>query len=86
MLLYVEFLGLEEARAFGSAMDRKSFQPEFTGFWNKCMGGRPVSVWSCALLTEALEAVPFKAWKALMELGTQSPCPLPDPAANAASA
>ena len=43
------------------------------------MGDRPVHLWSCALLTEALEVVPFKAWKGLMELGMQSPCPPPDP-------
>lgn len=83
MFLYIEFPGLEEARNFGANMDSRSLQPAFTAFWNLWMGDRPVSLWSCALLTEALEVVPFKKWRELMELGMQSPCPLPDPVANA---
>jgi len=86
MFLYIEFPGLEEARTFGANLDRKSFQPALAAFWSRWMGDRPVHLWSCALLTEALEVVPFKNWKGLMELGMQSPCPLPDPVANAGSA
>ena len=85
MFLYVEFPGLAEACAFGATMDSKSFPPELTGFWSTWMGDRPVHLWSCALLTEALEVVSFKAWKGLMELGMQFPCPPPDPGANAGS-
>ena len=85
MFLYVEFPGLAEACAFGATMDSKSLPAALTGFWNTWMGDRPVHLWSCALLTEALEVVPFKAWKGLMELGMQSPCPPPDPGVNAGS-
>ena len=83
MFLYVEFPGLAEACAFGATMDNKSLPAPLTGFWNMWMGDRPVHLWSCALLTEALEVVPFKAWKGLMELGMQSPCPPPDPGVDA---
>jgi hypothetical protein len=85
MFLYIEFPGLAEARTFGANMDSQSLQPALTAFWNRWMGDKPVSVWSCALLTEALEVVPFKKWRELMELGMQSPCPLPDSVANAGS-
>ena len=86
MFLYIEFPGLEEVRNFGANLDRLSFQPALTAFWDRWMGDRSVPVWSCALLTEALEVVPFKKWKEIMELGMQSPCPLPDSVADARSA
>ena len=80
IFLYVEFSSLEAARTFGTNLDSRSFRSEFIGFWNTWIGDRPVSLWSCALLTEALEVVSFKAWRGLMELGMQSPCLPPDPA------
>ena len=57
MFLYVEFPGLAEACALGATMDSKSLPAALTGFWNTWMGVRPVHLWSCALLTEALEVV-----------------------------
>ena len=84
MFIYIEFPGLDAARAFGANLDSKSFRQEFVGFWNNWIGDRPCGVWSCALLMEAMDTVNFKSWKGLMELGTQSPCPPPDPGADAA--
>jgi hypothetical protein len=80
MFLFVEFPSLEAARIFGTNLDNRSFRSEFIGFWNTWIGDRPVSFWSCALLTEALEVVQFKAWRGLLELGMQSPCLPPDQA------
>jgi hypothetical protein len=82
MFLYIEFPSLDAARAFGANLDTQAFRAEFITFWNLWLGDKPVNLWSCALLTEALEVVSFKAWRGLMELGTQSPCVprLPDPA------
>ncbi len=65
MFLYVEFPGLAEACAFGATMDSKSFPAALTGFWSTWMGDG-LSTCGAALLTEALEVVPFKAWKGLM--------------------
>ena len=79
LFVYAEFSSLEAARAFGANLDIRSFHPEFIAMWSRWMGDGPVSLWSCALLTEALEGAPTKTWKGLMDLGTQSPCPPPDP-------
>ena len=84
MFLYIEFPGIDEARAFGANLDSKTVGPEFIGFWNTWLGDRPVNVWSCSLLMEAMDIVNFKSWKGLMELGSQSPCLPPDPGADAA--
>jgi hypothetical protein len=83
MFLYIEFPGIDEARAFGANLDSKTVGPEFIGFWNTWLGDRPVNVWSCSLLM-AMDIVNFKSWKGLMELGSQSPCLPPDPGADAA--
>ena len=56
---------------------------EFPGLAKACAFGATMD--SKSLLTEALEVVPFKAWKGLRELGMQFPCPPPDPGANAGS-
>ncbi len=86
MFIYIEFPGIDEARAFGANLDSKTFRQEFVGLWSNWIGDRPFSVWSCALLMEAMDTVNFKScqWKGLMEIGTQSPCPPPDPGADAA--
>ncbi len=55
MFLYIEFPGIDEARAFGANLDSKTFGPEFIGFWNTWLGDRPVNLLSCSLLMEAME-------------------------------
>ena len=79
LFIYAEFSSLEAARAFGANLDSRTFHPEFIAMWSRWIGDGPVNLWSCALLTEALEGAPTKTWKGLMELGAQSPCPPPDP-------
>jgi hypothetical protein len=50
-------------------MDHQSLQPALTAFWNRWMGDQPVSLWSCALLTDALEVVPLKNGGSLWSWG-----------------
>ena len=81
LFLYIEFPSVVEANAFGSSMDSEMLPAGLVAFSTKWFG-RTVPVWSCAVLTEALEVVPAKAWKGLLEQATQNPCPPPpDPAA-----
>jgi hypothetical protein len=77
LFIYAEFSSLEAARDFGAKLDSRSFHQEFIAMWLRWIGDGPVRLWSCALLTEALEGAPTKVWKGLMDLGTQSPCPPP---------
>ncbi len=63
-----------------------TLRQEFITIWSTWIGDKLVGLWSCALLTEALEVVSSKAWKGLMELGTQSPCPPPGPPLGNANA
>ena len=76
LFLYVEFPSVVEANAFGSNMDGNTLPAGLVAFWGKWFG-RTVPVWSCAVLTEALEVVLSKAWKGLLEQATQNPCPPP---------
>jgi hypothetical protein len=78
LFLYVEFPSVVEANAFGSNMDGNTLPAGLVAFWGKWFG-RTVPVWSCAVLTEALEVVLSKAWKGLLEQATQNPCPPPPP-------
>ena len=86
LFIYAEFSSLEAARDFGTNLDRKTFRQEFITIWSTWIGDKPVGLWSCALLTEALEVVSSKDWKGLMELGSQFPCPPPGPPLGNANA
>jgi hypothetical protein len=86
LFIYAEFSSLDAARAFGINLDRKTFRQEFITIWSTWIGDKPVGLWSCALLTEALEVVSSKDWKGLMELGSQFPCPPPGPPLGNANA
>jgi hypothetical protein len=76
LFLYVEFPGVDEANALGVAMDRNTLPDGLVALSAKWFG-QLVHVWSCAVLTEALEVVQAKAWKGLLEQAKQNPCPLP---------
>jgi hypothetical protein len=82
IFLYIDFGTKAHALAFGSHYDAGTLHPAFVAFWASWFEGKEVPLWSTRLLIEALEVVNSKDWKLLMELGTRSPCPLPDQGAN----
>ena len=78
LFIYLEFPGVNEARAFGTRADDGSLPGEFLAFWEAYIGTQP-TVWSSMVLLEALEVVAPDKWASLMERGKTSPCPLPPP-------
>ena len=78
LFIYLEFPGVNEARAFGTKADDGSLPREFLAFWEAYIGTQP-TVWSSMVLLEALEVVAPDKWAPLMERGEHSPCPLPPP-------
>jgi hypothetical protein len=67
LFIFAELWSLEAARAFGNNLDRKTLRQEFIMVWSTWIGDAPVGLWSCALLTEALEVASSKDWKGLMQ-------------------
>ena len=78
LFIYLEFPGVNEARAFGTRADDGSLPGEFLAIWEAYIGTQP-TVWSSMVLLEALEVVTLDKWAPLMERGKTSPCPLPPP-------
>jgi hypothetical protein len=78
LFLYLEFQGVEEAKAFGHLSDSQGLPAEFYQFWDAYIGEQ-AEMWSCMVILEALAVVSPDKWPPLLDLGRQKPCPLPPP-------